>query len=530
MRYLKKNGEEVIIYTEEERQKALEVSLTSLAASLGYTPIRQGVHYSLKEMDSLVIYNDRTWNRWSQKGSITGGSQIDFMLAFGGASSVPEAIQQLLEFKGESITKVGYEIPVKEEKIKREFSLPPKNDNYRRLFAYLTKTRGISSDVVSDFVHRGLIYEDAAHHNIVYCGYDPDGIVRYAGLRGTADIYGRKFKMDVAGNDKNYGVNIVNPSSDELKVFESVIDCMSYIDMYDDRTSNKLVLGMVEDNPLEQFLKDYDHIQNISFCLDFDEAGQKAIYGEKKEENGKRDHIGLVEKYESQGYHCHVEIPPIGKDYNEALIDMKGYQRENPEYEKLKNSAYLLSGRAYATIGVTDLGYDMHTYGLSMEELDHKLIAFQDIPFPEEFTVEDALTVFLGLEEYYYYEGVKEAKASMKLLDYDEIRIRIQEVEEKDRDRQEPKPGDRYICMAEDKFIDEFSILATIKHVTKQTITFERAMKFGELQMETKTLTKEKFGEYYEKIDDNIERDIITLLKSAHEYEDQENNIKHKAR
>ena len=55
MRYHKNNGDEVIVYTNEEREKALEVSLTALASSLGYTPIRQGRHFSLKEMDSLVI-------------------------------------------------------------------------------------------------------------------------------------------------------------------------------------------------------------------------------------------------------------------------------------------------------------------------------------------------------------------------------------------------------------------------------------------------------------------------------------------
>ena len=67
----------------------------------------------------------------------------------------------------------------------------------------------------------------SVHHNIVYCGYDPEGKIRYAGMRGTADLYGKKFKMDVPGNDKNYGVNIVRKESVDLKVFESVIDCMS---------------------------------------------------------------------------------------------------------------------------------------------------------------------------------------------------------------------------------------------------------------------------------------------------------------
>lgn len=316
-------------YSEEERERALSVSLTSLASSLGYTVIRSGNHYSLKEMDSLIIYNDRTWNRWSGKGNRTGGTQIDFLLEFGGIDNVPEAINYLLQFKGENI--IAKDIVLgndfRDSGSRADFVLPPKNVNYKRLYAYLIQTRGLSQEVISDFVHRKLIYEDAVHHNIVYCGMDPEGVIRYAGMRGTADIYGKKFKMDVPGNDKNYGVNIVNKASSELLVFESVIDCMSYIDMYGDHSSNKLILGMVDDHPLIRFLEDYSHIETIHFCLDADEAAEKALYG-IKDENGKLTKIGLVKKYEEQGYIVDVIKPPSGKDFNESLLDQKKNQVE----------------------------------------------------------------------------------------------------------------------------------------------------------------------------------------------------------
>ncbi len=140
-------------------------------------------------------------------------------------------------------------------------------------------------------------------------------------------MYGKKFKMDVLGNDKNYGVNIVNPGNHTLLVFEAVIDCMSYIDMYKDYDSNKLILGMVEDTPLVQFLKDYNHIDTIHFCLDNDEAAHKALYG-KKDESGNAISQGLVKKYEDQGFITDVIIPPSGKDFNEALLIQKKQQVE----------------------------------------------------------------------------------------------------------------------------------------------------------------------------------------------------------
>jgi len=316
---------EVLKYSEEDREKAMDVSLTALATSLGYTPQRQGIHYTLKEMDSLVIYNDKSWHRWSGRGNITGGSQIDFMLEFGGVNSVPEVIQELLLFRGEAKSAVERVLCDYNEEINiqsREMKLPPKNSNYKRLYAYLIQTRGLSQEVVSDFVHRNLIYEDAVHHNIVYCGYDPEGNIRYAGLRGTADLYGKKFKMDVPGNDKNYGVNIVNKSSSKLKVFESVIDCMSYIEITGDKESNKLVLGMVEDNPLVQFLQDYKHITDITFCLDNDAAAKKALYGDMTVPEERRRQ-GLIEKYTGHGYKVDIEIPKFGKDFNENLLENK---------------------------------------------------------------------------------------------------------------------------------------------------------------------------------------------------------------
>ena len=246
---------------------------------------------------------------------------------------MPEAIMRLLEHAGKGMaaaTPAGRE----SESANDGFSmkLPPKNDNYRRIYAYLIQTRGLSQEVVSDFVHRRLIYEDAQHHNIVYCGMDPEGNIRYAGLRGTGDIYGKAFKMDVPGNNKNYGVNIVNRQSDEVKVFESVIDCMSYIDMYGDHASNKLALGMVEDNPLAQFLRDYPHIRRVTFCLDNDGAAHKALYG-RADADGTVTKKGLLDKYRGEGYGVGVELPEQGKDFNEMLLRKKADARAEKESE-----------------------------------------------------------------------------------------------------------------------------------------------------------------------------------------------------
>lgn len=71
------------------------------ASHLGYTVRRIGKYHTLKEMDSIRIYNRTHWFRWSrryEKGA-NGGSQIDFLRVFAGMD-VKEAVFWLLDFTG----------------------------------------------------------------------------------------------------------------------------------------------------------------------------------------------------------------------------------------------------------------------------------------------------------------------------------------------------------------------------------------------------------------------------------------------
>ena len=322
-------------YTDEEILQAKETSLTELAAHYGYHPIRVGNLYSLKEHDSVRIYNDRTWYRWSRAGNgkDSGGSQIDFLIQFCGVESVAEAIQRLLEFQGvyriSSLERERGEVQalfrIKRSRWKRK---------KERIYSSRRCTGGLSASIrifnkdkrtVSVFVDYfvkdlKILYEESEHHNLVFLGKDKEGVVRYATERGTADIYGKKYRGDVAGNDKNFGINIVNAESDELKVFEANIDLMSYMDVTGDYSSNKLVLGMTADNPLIQFLKDYQHIKRIGFCLDNHAAGMRAMYGESEKKLGGQEKEGLLKKYADMGYETYTDIVPSQsgcKDWNE---------------------------------------------------------------------------------------------------------------------------------------------------------------------------------------------------------------------
>ncbi len=204
-------------FTDDELAIAKSVDLCAVAESLGYTVKRIGKYHTIKEMDSIRIYNRSHWYRWSRqfdKGN-NGGSQIDFLRVFCGMS-VKEAVFWLLRFCRvqknresckEATCSSGIEKAGRGER--KPFVLPePAGDN-SYLISYLNQERGISRAVIDLFLKDGLIYESRHYHNVVFRGNDKNGVTRFASMRGVFDKQGKPFKCDVTGNDKNYGFNVV---------------------------------------------------------------------------------------------------------------------------------------------------------------------------------------------------------------------------------------------------------------------------------------------------------------------------------
>ena len=118
-------------FTDAEMQIAEETDLPELLTHLGYQVRRIGRYHTTAEMDSLRIKDRRKWFRYSQN---TGGDAITFLQQFCG-KSFPEAVEYLLTFHGKA-----RDAPIPQPKPispKQEFSLPPRNADDRRAFAYL---------------------------------------------------------------------------------------------------------------------------------------------------------------------------------------------------------------------------------------------------------------------------------------------------------------------------------------------------------------------------------------------------------
>ncbi len=319
-------------FTADELALAKQVDLCRVAEHLGYTVKRIGNYHTLKEMDSIRIYNRSHWCRFSRrydKGE-NGGSQIDFLRVFAGLD-VKEAVFWLLDFAGyrreESVRDIQNLAPARErEETKKPFVLPEFAGSNAYLYRYLEHERGIARPVIDFFVRKGILYEAKNYHNIVFVGTDRDGVPKFASMRGVFDKNGKGFKCDVAGNDKRYGFHFHYRDSKEVFVFEAAIDLMSYITMFPEDRASMVALGMLADAPLETFLAEHPETEKIVFCLDNDGPGRKAAEA-------------LWRKYGDKGYLVDIFTPPEPyKDFNQWNVEMK----KAKEQEKTRETARVM--------------------------------------------------------------------------------------------------------------------------------------------------------------------------------------------
>lgn len=169
----------MIRVTENDIALAKATDLTEVAKALGYTVKKIGRYYTIKEMDSIRIYDRNNWYRFSrpyEKGS-NGGTQIDFLEVFAGLD-FPHAVEWLVNFQGKTVSHIETQKPEKEPEKSKTFKLPTKAYSFKRMYAYLIKERGLNARTVDFFVRQNLIYEEAAHHNIVFLGRDAEWNLR----------------------------------------------------------------------------------------------------------------------------------------------------------------------------------------------------------------------------------------------------------------------------------------------------------------------------------------------------------------
>ena len=202
----------------------------------------------------------------------------------------------------------------KEEAPKKPFKLPPKNQDMRRVYAYLIKQRGIDREVVTHFAKAGTLYENAEYHNCVFVGTDETGKSVHAHKRST-NSFGKAFRINIESSDPDYSFHHLG-ENDRLFVFEAPIDMLSYISLYPDKWRRHSYVACCGTSflPVEKMLERLPQVGQGFLCLDNDEAGHKA---------GRRMGGLLREK----GI-CSERFLPDNKDWNDDLITQKRQEQE----------------------------------------------------------------------------------------------------------------------------------------------------------------------------------------------------------
>ena len=281
---------EFVYFTEEQKQRANAVDLEKFLRAQGETLVRSGKEYRWKAHDSLTVCG----NKWFRHSQSKGGFPVDFVMEFYG-KSFPEAVQMLTGEPGEVQ-------PEADPAPSPAFRLPLRNVTNANILNYLTQERKLSPSLVNFFIAAGDIYEDAAHHNVVFVGRDADGHPRYASSRGIRE----KFRQDAAGAEKAFG--FAHRGTDkQLLVFEAPIDLLSFIELFPKnwQQHNYLSLGGVSGKALRQFLSERPDVERVFLCLDADKAGEDAC---KRLVELLPDTVSVT------------RIQPCMKDWNDVLV------------------------------------------------------------------------------------------------------------------------------------------------------------------------------------------------------------------
>ena len=278
-------------YSQEQIDRANAVDLADFLRHQGEPLQKSGSEFRWKVHDSVTIKG----NKWYQHSQNRGGYPIDFLTLFYG-KTFPEAVEMLTGEKASDLLPIAA-TPAKNKAI---FQLPARNETNDNAIRYLQEVRKISRDVINYFIQAGDVYEDAAHHNVVFVGRDSGGVPRYACLRSIRE----KYRQDVSGSEKAFGFHY-RGSDEILCVFEASIDMLSFATIKQDwKKHNLLSLGGVSGKALQQFLTDHPSIRKVYLCLDNDQAGQDAC---------KRLADELDDHYEV------LQLIPVLKDWNEIL-------------------------------------------------------------------------------------------------------------------------------------------------------------------------------------------------------------------
>lgn len=354
----------------EKKEIAEQMSVVECCSLLGLELVYRANRYKHPGWNGLSISSDgKAFTDFAKSCDIEDGGSVKFVQWYYAVVkdvklNYKQAIDEMVKLKGydieASIQKQSISNAVSFEKnkikdqgihankiIKREpLVMPVKNENHRRVFAYLTKTRKIDPEIVEWFLKQHFLYEsneklknmEIEVHNCVFVNTDYEGNIVGASLRGT--MSDKSFKGAI-GNDTDYGF-VIKGNNNRIRVFESVIDLMSkktllkknYPKKYQSTMNDTwMSLNGLKDLKLYKYLENHQDIQKIIFSVDNDPVNQ---YGKRPGPDFCKKCKEFIQKNYPNQYSFYKDMPRFKKDWNEELVEIDKFNQLDYQQEVIQ--------------------------------------------------------------------------------------------------------------------------------------------------------------------------------------------------
>lgn len=333
---ISKNGK--AYYTKEQYEAAkYNSNALEYAQRRGYDLINERGWYKLRDHDSMVFTPDGRWY-WNSRG--LSGAALEFMMYYENMTITDAVLTLAGEREQTSFRPLERPAPQVEPKARDggpryEFRLPEKAQDFKRLFGYLCRDRGLDKTVVQEMIRQDRVYQSEAKlqngkvlSNATFVYQDAQGKPVGAFQRGMYDRSdAAPYKRDAPGSDKRWGWMLASPfnPATEVRVFEGAIDAASDASLYampgmydrDWRQEpvDRLSLEGLSIQPLQNYLQSHPDVRRVVLMLDGDVPGRRAA----------REIAG---KLAAQGYQVEDRVPPFGKDWNEVLMETRAMAAE----------------------------------------------------------------------------------------------------------------------------------------------------------------------------------------------------------
>lgn len=288
---------------------------------------------------TYITPSKNVWNCFAMK---TGSKSVIQFVQFIDNVSWKEAVDKIVDLYNLQENKKDQKMSfnIEKEKIseitpkkanvlkeKKEFILPEKAENNKRVFAYLHKSRGIDNDIIQRAYNEKKIYQDAQKGNVIFKVSDNDGNIRGAAWNTTLTSEEHKGKKGfVEGSKRDYPFEL-RGTNNELYIFESPIDMMSYMTIQQNANYINIedstfiaTWGINSEEMIIKYLEKNPHITDITIGYDNDKIDDTSEfhwnYGQRAAALLKRELENLDEKYIVQ-----IDTPKQ-KDFNDDLLMM----------------------------------------------------------------------------------------------------------------------------------------------------------------------------------------------------------------